>query len=213
MDSCHFLDVFIQKVSPRERQNRRGNYSYDRTDHHNERDGNWNIGVKSRASGRAHGRNQQPEKPIPQIEHPMANEAQSSRQWSSSYGQGSSFQYHHQNNVMQQMNFIEGGGGGGSNNLAYGMYPVMNPSSSISSSSSNGPPVPPSFMFYPYDRSSHGYGLSSEQQLEMNPGDVPVGGMGGGEVLQQIQGQGTQLIVEELHRSSPDQPSSPQQRR
>lgn len=199
--------LFIQKVSPRERQNRRGNYSYDRTDYHNERDGNWNIGVKSRSSGRGQGRNQQqPEKPIPRTEHAMGSESQSNRQWSSSsYRQGSSFQYHNKNNTMQQMNLMEGGGGGGgSNNLAYGMYPVMNPSSSsVSSSSSNGPPVPPVFMFYPYDRSSHGgYGLSSDQPLEMGPGDVP--GLG--------QGGGARLVVEELHRSSPAQPS-PQQRR
>nr|XP_043619214.1 uncharacterized protein LOC122591082 isoform X2 [Erigeron canadensis] len=37
---------------------RRGNYNYDRSDNHGEREGNWNVNSKSRGSGRNHSRNQ-----------------------------------------------------------------------------------------------------------------------------------------------------------
>ncbi|KAF7844114.1 poly(A) RNA poly(A)merase cid14-like protein [Senna tora] len=47
------------KVSVRDRHStstRRGNYNYDRSDHHGDREGNWNMNSKLRSTGRGHNR-------------------------------------------------------------------------------------------------------------------------------------------------------------
>ncbi|XP_022929817.1 uncharacterized protein LOC111436320 isoform X1 [Cucurbita moschata] len=138
------------KASPRERQNaRRGNYSYDRSDSHGERDGNWNINSKPRSSGRRG----QVDKPNSRLDRLSASENRAERAWSSH--RHDSMPYQSQNGPIHSNSTQSG-----STSMAYGMYPLpgMNPGAVTS----NGPSMPSIVMFYPLDHNG-GYGSPAEQ--------------------------------------------------
>ncbi|XP_030540915.2 uncharacterized protein LOC115748547 [Rhodamnia argentea] len=195
------------KVSARERHSsnpRRGNYSYDRGDHHADREVNWNGASKSRPS-RNHNRNQS-EKSTSRPDRVAAGDGQSERPWGS-YRHGSFPSYHSQNSPIRTATTQ-----GGPANVAYGMYPLpaMNPSIV----SSNGPTLPPVVMFYPYDHNA-AYASSSEQLEFGSIGTVGFSGMNDASQLN----EGSSIMEEQrchgapASRSSPDQPSSPHLRR
>ncbi|XP_061349839.1 uncharacterized protein LOC133295070 isoform X1 [Gastrolobium bilobum] len=186
------------KVSARDRHStntRRGNYNYDRNDHHGDREGNWNMNSKLRATGRGHNRNQT-EKPGSRPERLATSESHAERPWGS----------HRQESFNSHQNGPVRANSSQNNptNVAYGMYsiPGMNPSGV----SSNGPTIPSLVMLYPYD---HNAGYSSPaEQLEfgslgpMGFSGVNEGNQSGGALEDQRFHGGSQ-------RSSPDQPSSP----
>ncbi|XP_058743867.1 uncharacterized protein LOC131616527 isoform X1 [Vicia villosa] len=195
------------KVSVRDRHStntRRGSYNYDRSDHHSDREGNWNTNSKMRSTGRGHNRNQG-EKPISKSERLATSESRAERPWSA-----------HRNDsfIPHQNGPVRGNSSQNSHaNVAYGMYsiPGMNPSGV----SSNGPAMPSVVMLYPYDHNS-GY-TSPAEQLEF--GSLgPMGFSGANELSQPNEGtprsSGGILEEQRFHggpaqRSSPDQPSSP----
>ncbi|KAJ4728136.1 putative Poly(A) RNA polymerase cid14 [Melia azedarach] len=198
------------KVSARDRHStstRRGNYSHDRSDHHVEREGNWNVNSKSRASGRSHNRNQA-EKSSSRTDRLAASESRADRPWGSQRHE--TFPPYHSQNGPFHSNSSQSA----SANMAYGMYPLstMNPSGV----SSNGPSIPPVVMLYPYDHNS-AY-ASPTEQLEF--GSLgPVGFSGVNEVSQLSEGSRTSGTFEEQRyqstsgqQSSLEQPSSHGQR-
>ncbi|OAY49030.1 hypothetical protein MANES_05G024100v8 [Manihot esculenta] len=192
------------RVSPRDRHStntRRGNYSHDRNDHHGDRDSNWNVNSKPRASGRSHSRNQA-EKSNSRLDRLAANESRTDRTWA--LQRRDSFSSYQSQNGPIRSNASQSG----SANLAYGMYPLQSMNPGVST---NGPTFPPVVMLYPYDHSA-GFG-SPVEQLEfgslgpvgfpavnevshLNEGSRSIGGFEG------FPGSSAQ-------RSSPDQPSSP----
>ncbi|XP_019460944.1 PREDICTED: uncharacterized protein LOC109360473 isoform X1 [Lupinus angustifolius] len=193
------------KVSVRDRHStntRRGNYNYDRSDHHGDREGNWNMNSKFRATGRGHNRNHT-EKPSSKPERLETGENRVERQWGSHrHDSASSHQNGPDRSNTSQNNPA---------NVAYGMYPIpgMNPSGV----SSNGPTMPSVVMFYPYD---HNVGYSTPaEQLEF--GSLGAMGFSGvNELSQPHEGSRSGGVFEEqrfqggsAHLSSPDQPSSP----
>ncbi|XP_038899578.1 uncharacterized protein LOC120086843 isoform X1 [Benincasa hispida] len=138
------------KASTRERQNaRRGNFSYDRSDSHGERDGNWSINSKSRASGRRG----QVDKPNSRLDRLSASENRVERGWSSH--RHDSLPYQSQNGPIRSNSSQSG-----STSMAYGMYPL--PSMNPGVVSSNGPSMPSVVMLYPLDHNG-GYGSPAEQ--------------------------------------------------
>ncbi|XP_050235946.1 uncharacterized protein LOC126685985 isoform X1 [Mercurialis annua] len=193
-------------VSVRDRHStntRKGNYSYERNDHHGDREGNWNVNPKPRATGR--NTRSQGEKTNSRLDRLAANDSRSDRTWGSHRHESfSSFQS--QNGPIRPNSSQ-----GGSTNMAYGMYPL--PSMNPGGVSSNGPNFPPVVMLYPYDHSG-GFGSPTEQlefgslgavgfagvneASHINEGSRPSGGFDD----QRFHGNSTQ-------RSSPDQPSSP----
>ncbi|XP_062091423.1 uncharacterized protein LOC133797517 isoform X2 [Humulus lupulus] len=193
-------------VSVRDRHStstRRGNYSYDRNDHHGDREGNWNVHPKSsRPSGRSHSRGQV-EKPNARLDRLTTSESRSERPWSSH--RHDSFSAYQSQNGPIRPNTTQGA----HNNVPYGMYPLpgMNPSGV----SSNGPGMPSVVMLYSYDHNS-GYGTPSEQVEfgSLGPMGYP------NEVSQLNEGSRLSGTFEEqrfqgssAQQSSPDQPSSP----
>ncbi|XP_045792238.1 uncharacterized protein LOC123887013 isoform X2 [Trifolium pratense] len=193
-------------VSVRDRHStntRRGNYNYDRSDHHGDREGNWNTNSKLRSSGRGHNRNQG-EKPNSKSERLATSESRAERPWST---------HRHDSFIPHQNGPVRGNSSQNSHgNVAYGMYsiPGMNPGGV----SSNGPTMPSVVMLYPYD---HNAGYSSPaEQLEF--GSLgPMGFSGANELPQPNEGSrsGNGALEEQrfhggpAQRSSPDQPSSP----
>ncbi|CAL5331800.1 unnamed protein product [Camellia sinensis] len=195
------------KLSIRDRHSlgaRRGNYSYDRSDNHSDREGNWNANSKSRSSGRNHSRNQT-EKSNSRLDRLASSENRAGR-LGGSYRRDSVPSYQSQNGV-QHSNSSQSG----PPNVAYGMYPL--PAMNSSSVSANGPTVPPA-MFYPFE---HNASYSSHaEQLEF--GSLgPVGFSSMNEQPQQLkEGSQARGAFEEqrfdggsVQRYSPDQPSSP----
>lgn len=192
------------KVSARDRHStntRRGNYNYDRSDHHSDREGNWNTNSKLRGTGRGHNRNHT-EKPSSKPDRLSTSESRAERPWSS----------HRHDSFIPHQNGPVRSNSSQSNpsNVAYGMYPIpaMNPSG-VSSSG----PMPPVVMLYPYD---HNAGYSSPaEQLEF--GSLgPMGFPGVNELPQANEVSQSSGALEEhrfrgghTQRSSPDQPSSP----
>ncbi|XP_054780559.1 uncharacterized protein LOC129288161 [Prosopis cineraria] len=193
------------KVSARDRQSttRRGNYNYERSEHHGDREGNWNMSSKLRATGRGHNR-YQTERPNSKPERLATSESRAERPWRS-HRHDSSMSYHTQNGPVRSNSSQNS-----SSNVAYGMYslPGMNPSGV----SSNGPTMPSVVMLYPYDHNT-GYsspaehvefgsfgpmGFSGVHELSLNDGSRS----GGAFEEQRFHGGSAQ-------RSSPDQPSSP----
>ncbi|KAE8646213.1 uncharacterized protein LOC101209112 isoform X3 [Cucumis sativus] len=113
------------KASARERQNaRRGNFSYERSDSHGERDGNWNITSKSRASGRRG----QVDKPNSRLDRLSASENRVERAWSSH--RHDSLPYQSQNGPIRSNSTQSG-----STSMAYGMYPLPGMNPGVNSSS------------------------------------------------------------------------------
>ncbi|XP_075644579.1 uncharacterized protein LOC142615702 isoform X3 [Castanea sativa] len=193
------------KLSARDRQStgaRRGNYNYDRSDHHGDREGNWNINSKSRAAGRSHSRTQA-EKPNSRSDRLAASESRTDRPWGSH--RRDSFPSHQSQNGPVRSNSAQSS----PSNVTYGMYPLptMNPSGVAS----NGPTIPPPLvMLCPYDQNA-GYGSHAEQLEFGSLG--PVGLSGVNEVSQLNDGSRLSGAFEihgvSAQRSSPDQPSSP----
>ncbi|XP_008461521.1 uncharacterized protein LOC103500093 isoform X1 [Cucumis melo] len=140
------------KASARERQNaRRGNFSYERSDSHGERDGNWNVTSKSRTSGRPG----QVDKPNSRLDRLSASENRVERAWSSH--RHDSLPYQSQNGPIRSNSTQSG-----STSMAYGMYPL--PSMNPGVVSSNGPSMPSVVMLYPLDH--NGSYASPAEQLE-----------------------------------------------
>jgi hypothetical protein len=198
--SLILLFYLLQKVSAQDRQStssRRGNYGYDRSDHHGDREGNWNTNSRSRAAGR-----RQAEKPNSRSDRLAASESRTDRPWSS-HRHDSIASPHSQNGPVRS-NPMQSGPA----NVTYGMYPLpaMNPSGVAS----NGPSMPPFVMLYPYDHNT-GYGPHAEQLKFGSLG--PVGFSGVNEVSQLNEGSRSSGAFEihgvSAQQSSPDQPSSP----
>ncbi|XP_057439653.1 uncharacterized protein LOC130731386 isoform X2 [Lotus japonicus] len=174
------------KVSVRDRHSnntRRGSYNYDRSDHHGDREGNWNMNSKVRTTGRGHNRIQT-EKSSSRSNRLAASESNSERLWGSH--RHDSFVSHQNRNGPVHVNSSQNT----SANVAYGMYPLpgMN-------SGGNGPTVPSVVMFYPYD---HNTGTPGHVGFSGNEGSES----GGAFEEQRFHG-GTPK------QCSPDQPSSP----
>ncbi|XP_068637691.1 uncharacterized protein [Aristolochia californica] len=201
------------KASYRERQssnsrNHRGHYNYDKTDH-GEREGNWNVNSKSRASGRSHGRGQA-EKPNSRSDR-LTTDSRSERQWDSyRHDQSLYNSYQAQSGPLNAANSVHG-----SANMAYGMYQV--PTMRSNGIAPSGPNVPSVVMLYSYDHNVGGY-VPPQEQLEFGSlGPVPFSGVNDGS---QLGDAGPARAVFEPRRgtyqggsparSSPDQPSSPQ---
>ncbi|KAJ7962553.1 Poly(A) RNA polymerase cid14 [Quillaja saponaria] len=194
------------KVPLRDRHStstRKGNYNYDRNEHQGDREGNWNMNTKLRASGRSHSRSQA-EKPNSRPERLATSESGTDRPWGSHRNE-SFLSYQTQNGPV-----LSNSSRSGYPNVAYGMYPMaaMNPSGV----SSNGPTIPSVVMLYPYDHNT-GY-RSPAEQLEF--GSLGPMGFSGVELPQQNEGSHLSGAFEEqrfhggsAQQSSPDQPSSP----
>uniref|UniRef100_A0A2P2M8I4 Uncharacterized protein MANES_01G247200 n=1 Tax=Rhizophora mucronata TaxID=61149 RepID=A0A2P2M8I4_RHIMU len=196
------------KAAVRDRTNtRKGNYNYDRSDHHGEREGNWNIYPKSRATGRGHSRSQA-EKLSSRQDRLGASENRVDRVWGSHRRE--TFPSYQSQNGPLPSNSTQSG----SADVAYGMYPL--PSINHGGVSSNGPTMPSVVMFYPYDHKA-GSGSPAEQ-LEFGSFG-PVGSSGVNEVSH-YEGSRLKGAFEDqlLHGSTaqqslPDQPSSPHHKR
>ncbi|XP_057981422.1 uncharacterized protein LOC131166845 isoform X2 [Malania oleifera] len=192
------------KASVRDRHSsgRRGSYNYDRSDHHGDREGNWNINAKSRAAGRSHSRNQA-EKQSARMDRLAASESRADRPWGS-YRHDSFPSYQSQNGPLRSNSTQS------SSAMAYGMYPM--PALDTGGVSSNGPTVPSVVMLYPYDHNA-GYGAPAEQLEFGSLGPVGISGMN--ETSQLNDGSRMRGLFDEqrFHASSaqqsPDQPSSP----
>ncbi|KAM6600244.1 hypothetical protein CsatA_019853 [Cannabis sativa] len=194
------------KVSVRDRHSsgtRRGNYSYDRNDHHGDREGNWNV-QKTRPSGRTHSRGQA-EKPNARLDRLTTSDSRSERPWGSH--RHDSFPAYQSQNGPIRPNTTQAS----PNNVPYSMYPLpgMNPSGAT-----NGPNMPV-VMVYSYDHNS-GYGTPAEQVEfgSLGPMGYP------NEVSQINEGSRVSGTFEEqrfhgnsAQQSSPDHPSSPHKQR
>ncbi|KAG5229613.1 nucleotidyltransferase [Salix suchowensis] len=131
------------KISYRDRQfsnsrNHRGNNNYDRKDHHDDREGNWNNNSRPRFGGRSQSQNQV-EKPSFRMDRSTPNNRRSDRSWNSKkdplpphHPRSGSFSFSNSTNR-------------GSTNVAYGMYP---PVQVVNHSEVSAPVV----MLYPHDR-------------------------------------------------------------
>ncbi|GLT79760.1 hypothetical protein SLA2020_512370 [Shorea laevis] len=184
------------KVSGRERHSastRRGNYSHDRSYHHGDREGNWNMGSKARSAGRNHNRTQS-DKPTSRSDRLAAAESRTDSPWG--LRRHDSFPAYQSQNGPVRSNSTQGG----SANIAYGMYPV--PTMNSSGVSSNGPTIPSVFMLYPYDHTV-GYGSPAEQLEFGSHGQLGEGNQYGGLFDEK------RFCGASGQHSSPDQPSSP----
>nr|XP_034925700.1 uncharacterized protein LOC118057283 isoform X2 [Populus alba] len=193
------------KISYRDRQfsnsrNHRGNNNYDRKDHHDDREGNWNNNSRPRFGGRSQNQNQvnQVEKPSFRMDRSTPNNRRSDRSWNSK--QDPLPPHHLRNGSFSFSNSTNRG----STNAAYAMYPpvpVVN-HSEVSASV---------VMLYPFDRNI-GYSSAGEH--------VEFGSLGpahftgdkasphlGEESSRGINEQQDFQRVSDL--SSPDQPASP----
>ncbi|KAJ4950681.1 hypothetical protein NE237_027513 [Protea cynaroides] len=201
------------KVPFRDRQtsttrNHRGSYNYDRNDPHGDREGNWNINSKPRASGRSHGRSQT-EKPSSKPDRLAATDSRADRPWNS-YRHESYHSYQSQNGPFGTSSSLHSG----SNNVAYGMYPL--PAVNSNGITPTGPAVPSVVMLYSYDHNAV-YGSPADQLEFGSLGPVPFSGVND---VSQLGEGGLARSVYEQQRfqggsaiSSPDQPSSPQLQR
>ncbi|XP_027349927.1 uncharacterized protein LOC113861357 isoform X2 [Abrus precatorius] len=195
-------------VSVRDRHStstrRGGNYNYDKSDHHGDKEGNWNTNSKLRTSGRGHNRGQT-EKSSSKQEKLATSESRAERPWGSH--RHHSFVSHQNQNGPIRLNSSQSSPA----NMAYGMYPL--PGMSSSGISSNGPAIPPVVMLYPYD---HNAGYSSPAELLEFGSLGPMGFSGVNELSQLNEGTQSSGAFEEqrfnggtAQQSSPDQPSSP----
>ncbi|KAJ4956694.1 hypothetical protein NE237_013477 [Protea cynaroides] len=198
------------KASFRDRQtsttrNHRGSYNYDRNGHHGDREGNWNVNSKPRATGRNHGRSQT-EKPNSKSDRLAANDSRADRPWDS-YRHDSFPSYQSQNGPFNSSSSLHSG----SNNVAFGMYPL--PAVNSNGITPNGPAVPSVVMFYSYDHNV-GYGSPAEQLEFGSLGPMHFSGVN--DVTHHGEGGSARSVYEQQRlqgsspaRSSPDQPSSP----
>ncbi|KAJ6373643.1 hypothetical protein OIU78_029344 [Salix suchowensis] len=190
------------KISYRDRQfsnsrNHRGNNNYDRKDHHDDREGNWNNNSRPRFGGRSQSQNQV-EKPSFRMDRSTPNNHRSDRSWNSKkdplpphHPRSGSFSFSNSTNR-------------GSTNVAYGMYP---PVQVVNHSEVSAPVV----MLYPHDRNL-GYSSAGEH-LEF--GSLGPAHFTGDKASPHLGEDSTRGINEQQDfrrdsdLSSPDQPPSP----
>ncbi|KAE8660503.1 hypothetical protein F3Y22_tig00116951pilonHSYRG00291 [Hibiscus syriacus] len=196
------------KVSTRERHSanaRRGKYSYDRNDHHSDRDGNWNANSKSQAAGYGRSCNQNEKSRFTCEQSGAASgESRAERLWGSH--RHDSYSSHQSHNGSVYSNSSQGT----SADMPYGMYPL--PAMNHSGVSSNGPTIPSVVMLYPYEHNS-GYGSPDEQLDFGSLGPVAFSGMNK-EVPQPSDGSSSSGLFDKQRfhgtsaQQSLDQPSS-----
>jgi len=197
----------LQKVSVRDRHAtnmRKGNYTYNRSDHHSDREGNWNNNSRARAAGRRGNSRSQAEKSNSRPDQLAAGESRVER--TLSLHRHDTFSLYQSQNGPIQTNSTQSG----SANVAYGMYPL--PSLNPGGLSSNGPTISSVVMLYPYD---HDTGYGSAEHLGFGSSG-PVGFSGVNETLHlnERSQSGGGFGDQRFHSSfaqwpSPDQPSSP----
>ncbi|GAB4844589.1 hypothetical protein Ancab_037988 [Ancistrocladus abbreviatus] len=202
-----------EKASVRGRHSsgtRRSNYNYDRSEHHGDKDGNWNISSKSRVVGCSHSRNEAADKSSSRLDRLATNESCADRSWGS-YRRESVPLFQSKNGPLQP-NSSETASG----SVMYEMYPL--PGMSPSGVTSNGPPGPPAVMYYPYDHNSD-YGTPGEQLEFGSLGPMGFMGTGTNELSQLNEATQTRGTIEKrrfhgssVPQSSPDQPCSPHRR-
>lgn len=182
---------------------RRGNYNYERIDHHGDREGNWNVNPKSRGSGRGGYNRSHSEKSNARLDRLSGAESRSERPWSS--------RRHDSVPVYQSQNGpIRSNAVSSSTTVPYGMYSL--PGMNHGGVSSNGPNMPSLIMLYPYDNNA-GYGPYQEQ-LEFGS-LAPMGFPSPTELphLNERRRIGAAFEDQRFHsgsaQQSPDQPSSP----
>ncbi|KAF5811511.1 putative polynucleotide adenylyltransferase [Helianthus annuus] len=165
--------------------NRRGNFNYDRSDNHGDRDSN----SKPRASGRNqnHKRNQM-DKSTARLDRLGSSGSRSFN----SHRHDSFSTYQTQNGLLHPGSSQSGGSG----NVGYGMYPLPG----VPSNGSNGPGV---VMMYPCDQN---------EQLEFGSMG-PVGSSTVNEQSPRGEGNRSRGMQEEHRLYSPDQPLSPRHQR
>ncbi|OIV95048.1 hypothetical protein TanjilG_10868 [Lupinus angustifolius] len=183
---------------------RRGNYNYDRSDNHGDREGNSVTNSKSRTTGRGHNRSQI-DKSSSRPERLATSESHTERPWGS-HTNDSIISHQNQNSPVH-LNSMQDRPA----NVAYGMYSL--PGMNYGGLSSDGPTIPSVVMLYPYDDHNADYS-SPTGQLEFGSPGSPMGFSGVHEL-----NEGTRSVralkEQRFHRGgsserpSPDQPSSP----
>ncbi|CAN8267863.1 unnamed protein product [Cochlearia groenlandica] len=181
------------KISPREQRPttgmRRGSYGHDRNnEHHNDREGNWNAGTKSRGSGRSHNNNRNQAN----NNKPSSRQERSDRNWGSSYRHESS-SYSSQNGRIRSNTSQDAYGS------MYRVQPGMKQNSGISTEE------PPVMMVYP-PHDHHSNNVYNPPSEYLDYGHAGVAGEAG-----QHRNDGGAFEDQTRFRrmSSPDDPSSP----
>ncbi|KAL5974185.1 hypothetical protein ACLOJK_030848 [Asimina triloba] len=202
------------KVSFRDRQssssrNHRGSYGYDRHDH-GQRDVNRSMNPKTRTFGHSHSRSQA-EKPSSRPGRWAAADSRSDRQWDLHQREPFTSYHTQTQTVLSSDHSVQN-----SANVAYNMYPL--PAVNTDGVSASGPNMPPFVMLCTYDNNV-GYGPPAGQLKFGSLG--PLHGSSLSEASQVAYGGPSRRIYEQRHcsyqggspaNSSPDQPSSPQDR-
>ncbi|KAJ6338355.1 hypothetical protein OIU76_007929 [Salix suchowensis] len=186
------------KVAVRDRHAtnmRKGNHNYKRSDHHGDREVNWNNNSKARAAGRGNNHSQA-EKSNTRPDR-LAGESRAERTWGSH--KHDTFPSSQSQDGAIRSNSTQSGSG----NVAYGMYPVASLNPRVSS---NGPTIPSVDMLYPYD---HNTGYGPTEHLEL--GSLgPVGFSSSNETLHLNEVSESRGAFDEdrrFHSSSAPQPS------
>ena len=173
---------------------RKGNNNYKRSDHHGDREVNWNNNSKARAAGRGNNRSQA-EKSNSRPDR-LASESRAERTWGSH--RHDTFPPSQSQDGAIRSNSTQIGSG----NVAYGMYPLPSLNPGVSS---NGPTIPCVDMLYPYDHNT-GYGRAEHLEL----GSLgPAGFSSANETLHlnEVSQSGGAFEDRRFHSSSAQQPS------
>ncbi|GAB4858421.1 hypothetical protein Ancab_009894 [Ancistrocladus abbreviatus] len=195
-DPKNFVDR--ESSSPRLR---RGNYSYDRREHHGGREANWSVNSKPRFASRGQVRYQS-DKPGARMYRSVSRGYQTERHWDK-FRQNSN-DYHLSNGPSTSSKFTQYV----PDNVDYAMYPMPCVNSNEVSTSRDA--VQSVFMLYPYDQTMHC--VSSAEQLKfgsvrtLHPSGIdevpePNEYLDGAQEPSNCRGNSA--------KSSPDQPSSP----
>ncbi|KAJ8900544.1 hypothetical protein K2173_025321 [Erythroxylum novogranatense] len=191
------------KVSVRDRHstgNRKGNYNYEKSEHHGDREANWSVNSKSRSTGRNHNRSQA-EKSSSRADRLATSENRADRSWGSH--RHGAFHSHQSQNGPLRPNSTQSS----STNVAYGMYPIQ--SINPGGVSTNGPTIPSVVMLYPYDHNS-GYSSAADQLEFGSLGPLGFPASHFNEANRSSSGfEDQRFHGNAAQRSSPDQPSSP----
>ncbi|OEL33737.1 hypothetical protein BAE44_0005250 [Dichanthelium oligosanthes] len=195
-------------------RNYRGGYNGDRSDY-SDKEGSW-INSKQRNPNRSYGRSQS-ERSGMRSDRQANDESQSDRHRrtyrNDSYRHEASSQY-----LVQGQSFGSTGTMRKPGNIAHGVYTPPSTASNGAGALS-GPPGPPFFMVYPYERGAN-HGASSSEPIEFGSlGPLPAAD--GDDIprsTRQVMSNGFYGQRRGPYRggsshSSPDQPSSPQPRR
>ncbi|CAL0302171.1 unnamed protein product [Lupinus luteus] len=182
---------------------RRGNYNYDRSDNHGDREGNSDTNSKLRTTGRGCNRSQI-DKSSSGPERLATSESHTERP-RGSHKNDSVISHQNQNSPVH-LNSMQDR----SANVAYGMYSL--PGMNYGGLQSDGATIPSVVMLYPYDHNAD-YSSSTEQ-LEFGSLGSPMGFSGIHEPNEGTHSVRT-LKEQRFHyggtsqQPSPDQPSSP----